>query len=72
MNIPDDEYNAIVDMNMEKVEKLEYAKERYVICKSCEYFDNLFKLCKKCGCFMPVKTQFKRFSCPIEKWNKVV
>jgi len=43
-------------------------KSRYIICKACENFDNMFKRCKKCNCFMPIKTQFKFFSCPIGKW----
>jgi hypothetical protein len=43
-------------------------KNRYRICKVCEHFDNSFKICKNCKCFMPIKVQFKFFSCPIGKW----
>lgn len=43
-------------------------KNRYSICKQCEKFDNVFKRCKQCSCFMPIKTQFKMFKCPIGKW----
>jgi len=43
-------------------------KARYKICKACEKFDKVFKLCRECKCFMPIKTQFKFFSCPIGKW----
>jgi len=43
-------------------------KNRYSICKSCDSFDTLFKRCEQCNCFMPIKTQFKMFSCPIGKW----
>ena len=67
----DQEYNDIVNLHMERIDKLDYAKERYSMCKSCEEFDNTFKLCNQCKCFMPVKVQFKRFSCPIKKWSKV-
>ena len=42
-------------------------EQRMKICKSCE---NLTKVqtCTKCGCFMPLKTWFKTFSCPNGKW----
>jgi hypothetical protein len=65
------EYDEVVDLNLEKIEKLDYAKERYSICKSCDQFNHLLKLCGYCHCFMPVKTQFKVFSCPMQKWGKV-
>jgi hypothetical protein len=43
-------------------------KHRYQICKTCDKFDNLFKKCQVCNCFMPIKTQFKIFKCPQGKW----
>jgi hypothetical protein len=43
-------------------------KERYGICKSCEQFNDTFKKCQVCHCFMPLKTQFKMFKCPKGKW----
>jgi hypothetical protein len=42
-------------------------KERLDICSKCEFLD-ISKYCKVCGCFLPAKTYFKNFSCPIEKW----
>ena len=44
------------------------AKMRYVICKSCEKFNDTFKTCSLCGCFMPLKTQLGRSKCPENKW----
>ena len=44
------------------------ARERYAICKSCDEFNNTVKLCKKCGCIMPVKVTVAYASCPIGKW----
>lgn len=46
----------------------ELSKERYSICQSCENFFNLTKQCKKCGCFMNVKTTLEAAKCPIGKW----
>ena len=44
------------------------SQERYSICNSCPELVKLTKQCKKCGCFMSVKTRLKNASCPIGKW----
>lgn len=41
---------------------------RYSICKTCDYFNSLLKVCKACSCFMPLKVQIKKSKCPKEKW----
>jgi len=41
---------------------------RLEICRPCE---NLFKptfSCKKCGCFMKIKTKLEEATCPEGKW----
>jgi hypothetical protein len=52
------------------LENISYGKERYEICKKCEKFNNLIKVCSECKCFMPVKAHFKESYCPIQKWGK--
>ena len=49
------------------------AEQRMAICKGCEHFRNILKLCKLCGCFMPAKTQIDGSSCPATppKWIAV-
>ena len=42
--------------------------QRYEICKNCEFFNAILKLCGKCGCFMPVKVQIESTKCPTNKW----
>jgi len=42
--------------------------ERYDICKGCEHFFKPIKMCKECGCNMPLKTWLKEATCPINKW----
>jgi hypothetical protein len=42
---------------------------RYDICKSCEWFFTPTSTCKKCGCFMAIKTYMPYQSCPIGKWK---
>jgi hypothetical protein len=44
------------------------SKERYNICKSCPELVKLTKTCKKCGCFMAVKTKLEKATCPLGKW----
>lgn len=41
---------------------------RLAICKTCEHFvDNPMK-CRKCGCFLNLKTRLETEHCPIAKW----
>jgi len=46
----------------------EKAKQRYSICRSCPELIKLTSQCKKCGCFMKVKTKLEQAVCPIGKW----
>ena len=54
--------------NEEPVSSGNISKIRYRTCKVCPMFDPNLKLCDQCGCFMPIKVQFKIFSCPLNKW----
>jgi len=42
--------------------------ERMKVCESCERYEQNFKFCGECGCFMPVKTAIPMMRCPLEKW----
>lgn len=46
----------------------ELAKERLAICESCEYLIKSTYQCKKCLCFMSLKTRLEKAECPIKKW----
>jgi hypothetical protein len=53
--------------------KTEYASEtiaaeRYLVCLSCPELVNTTKQCKKCGCFMAIKTKLEKAECPLGKW----
>ena len=41
---------------------------RMDICKACPFFVVRTQQCRKCGCFMKLKTKLERASCPIKKW----
>lgn len=44
------------------------AEKRFEICKTCPELVKLTHQCKKCGCFMKLKTKLHDAKCPIEKW----
>jgi hypothetical protein len=44
------------------------AKDRFDICKACPELIKLTSQCKKCGCFMRIKTTMAHATCPIGKW----
>lgn len=46
----------------------EISEKRLNVCISCEHLIQLTKQCKKCGCFMPLKTKLEEAMCPIGKW----
>jgi len=52
--------------------------DRFLICKSCEYFDKVHSQCLLCGCNVNEKKIFMNKlawadqKCPIDKWGKLV
>ena len=56
-----------IDPNTEYAEE-SLSQERYSICAACPEFMKSTKQCKKCGCFMALKTKLKDAECPIGKW----
>lgn len=50
----------------------EIQKTRFDICKSCEHLYTPTNTCKKCGCFMGVKTWIEDVKCPVNKWGTAI
>lgn len=44
------------------------ATKRYEICSQCPELIQPTKQCKKCMCFMVLKTKLKHAKCPLGKW----
>ena len=44
--------------------------KRWAECEKCEFLFKPTSSCKKCGCFMKVKTKVAHASCPVGKWGK--
>lgn len=43
-------------------------EERLAICNQCPWLDKRLIKCRKCGCFMKLKTTLKQAVCPLDKW----
>ena len=46
----------------------EISESRLEICRGCEFYRQKSNQCKKCGCFMKLKTKLEEARCPIGKW----
>ena len=46
----------------------EVSNKRYEICLQCPELTEHTKQCKKCGCFMALKTKIEHAACPLNKW----
>jgi hypothetical protein len=46
----------------------ELINSRLEICRSCNWFRHSTEQCKKCGCFMKLKTRLVNANCPLGKW----
>ena len=49
---------------------MDIIEKRFSMCQGCEHFIKATSQCKKCGCFMKVKTKLATSRCPIGKWEK--
>ena len=61
---------ATIDVARHHVVPDDVKAERFATCKSCEHFFQPTATCKKCGCFMAVKTSIIHAECPVGKWGK--
>lgn len=46
----------------------ELIEARLAICNECPWLDKRLVKCRKCGCFMKLKSTLKQASCPIGHW----
>jgi hypothetical protein len=66
-NVPDVKPWDLLNPNKEKSDE-ELKQFRMDICKGCEHFRKTNQTCRKCGCFMSLKTTLKAAKCPVDKW----
>lgn len=57
----------LFDPNQPRSDKdlIEY---RLSICNGCEWFNKRLAKCRRCGCFMQLKTRLEKAQCPERKW----
>lgn len=58
----------MLDKNVGRV-SAEVKAERLAACEGCKFFMKLSRNCRKCGCFMDLKTQLPHAECPVGKWG---
>lgn len=63
----DVEFLDLFDPSQPRSDK-ELIESRLEICNGCEWFHKRLHKCRKCGCFMKLKTTLRQASCPIGKW----
>ena len=63
----DVEFTDLFDPSQPRSDK-NLIEQRLEICNSCEWFNKRLAKCRKCGCFMKLKSTLKQASCPIGKW----
>lgn len=61
------EFSDLFDPRQPRSDKdlIEY---RLDICKQCPWLDKRLVKCKKCGCFMKLKSTLRQAKCPIGHW----
>lgn len=62
------EANPFDLLNKDNYADSELSESRYAVCLACPELIHATKQCKKCGCFMAMKTKLKAAKCPLEKW----
>jgi hypothetical protein len=68
MEVSDDvKFTDLFDPNQPRSDR-ELIESRLKICNTCEWFKKSLQKCRKCGCFMQLKTTLKQAKCPIERW----
>ena len=63
----DVEFTDLFDYRQPRSSK-EVIEERLAICNECPWLDKRLVKCRKCGCFMKLKSTLGSAKCPIGKW----
>jgi len=63
----DVEFTDLFDPSQPRSDK-DLIESRLAVCNGCEWFHKRLHKCRKCGCFMKLKTTLKQASCPLGKW----
>lgn len=61
-------HDVLLALNSNNYVSEEISSKRMEICNSCPELLQVTKQCKKCMCFMLLKTKVNNVFCPLEKW----
>jgi hypothetical protein len=57
----------LLNPKTKKAEK-DVSGSRFSVCIQCPELIPVVNQCKKCGCFMEIKTKLEAAKCPLDKW----
>jgi hypothetical protein len=63
----DVKFTDLFDPNKPRSDR-ELIESRLAICNECNFFNKRLVKCKKCGCFMKLKSTLQDAQCPVGKW----
>ena len=63
----DVEFSDLFDPNQPRSDR-ELIEQRLAVCNECPYFFKQLAKCRKCGCFMRLKTTLSNAKCPEGHW----
>ena len=63
----DVEFTDLFDINQPRSDR-ELIESRLAICNQCPFFFKQLAKCRKCGCFMKLKTTLVNAKCPEGHW----
>ena len=63
----DVEFADLFDPRQPRADK-DLIESRLSICNTCPFFSKTFMKCRKCGCFMTLKTTLANAKCPRGHW----
>lgn len=63
----DVEFTDLFDPRQPRSNK-EMIESRLAICNECPWFVKKLAKCRRCGCFMTLKTTLENAKCPLDKW----
>lgn len=63
----DVEFLDLFDPSQPRSDK-DLVEQRLAICNTCPWLNKAFKKCRKCGCFMQLKSTLRQAKCPLGHW----
>ena len=66
-NVSDVKFTDLFRPSQERSDK-DLVDQRLAICNECPLLDKKLMRCRRCGCFMKLKSTLVQAKCPLDKW----